>query len=360
MKSKIILLYIAMTMSVCATAQSARNPLNRMPAEISVGQGLSSEKLSEIIFYRPDGSPFDKSSFSYNSNGSKKTELIQRWSRSGNQWQNIRKDDYLYSGNAVITETSEWISSKWESRSKTETFYDAAKKKTYSLSYSRNTENDSWNINPSSRSEWKYDENGRVVEYRRQSYNNTTDTWNAPTVCILYTYTDSGELKEELFRAKNPQTGLWDDGGKYTYSINSENRKIAVSSIPVNGAWIADGEIISSTEANGNVVRTDYYGNTAGKSLSAYCLYGYSDKIEERDTADANAVNVYPNPAVNTFEVTVPEILVGKKMNLYDSSGKQVKTAVASHTATRVDVSGLHSGIYFLKIGNISKKIVVR
>jgi hypothetical protein len=344
-------------MSVCVAAQSVRNPLNRMPADMSVRKSRPSGRLLEMIFYRSDGSPFDKSSFIYDANGLK-VEIIQHWSSSENMWQNVQKEVCLYLADRVIAETSVWNFSKWENSSKTETFHDSYQRKTHSLSYLRNKENDAWNINPSSKIEWEYDVNGRVVEYRKQFYNNTTNTWETPDVRILYTYTDKGELKDELFQRKNPQTGLWDDGGKYTYNVD---QKTATSLIPVNGKWIIDGEMVNRLDIDGNIVRTDYYRNTSRESMSAYCLYHYSDKIDAKNLSDDDIdINVYPNPVVDAFEVSVPETLVGEKIVLFDSFGKPVKTIIVRNRIVKINASGLSGGIYFLRTGNVSKKIIVR
>ena len=56
-----------------------------------------------------------------------------------------------------------------------------------------------------------------------------------------------------------------------------------------------------------------------------------------------------------------PEYIeAGMMALLYDVSGKQVMTFPVLSQQTQVDVSRLTSGVYFLKIGNISKTIILQ
>jgi Secretion system C-terminal sorting domain len=62
---------------------------------------------------------------------------------------------------------------------------------------------------------------------------------------------------------------------------------------------------------------------------------------------------VYPNPASTRLEVS--GATRGSKKDLYDSMGK----LMYSTTTNEIDVSHLSKGMYYLRVGNMSKKVVV-
>ena len=71
------------------------------------------------------------------------------------------------------------------------------------------------------------------------------------------------------------------------------------------------------------------------------------------NTNDKNTITLYPNPVVNTLNVSTDYDV----LNIYDISGKLVKT---SNTNSSVDVSNLENGVYIVSIDGITKRIVKR
>ena len=76
--------------------------------------------------------------------------------------------------------------------------------------------------------------------------------------------------------------------------------------------------------------------------------------------ADNEKISVYPNPAVASFELTVPETLTGEQAYIFDISGKPVRNFTVGDIKTTVSTAGMTSGIYFVKVGNNTEKIVVK
>ena len=126
-------------------------------------------------------------------------------------------------------------------------------------------------------------------------------------------------------------------------------------------------DLISIAE-NPNVtsLNGDFYVSVFGTDQTGQILTPGLSVLEKTE----QTVNVYPNPvtgnevslvfySVNTGDVTI---------SLKDITGKQVlentETVVVGHSKSTIDVSGLPSGIYFIKIQgvdyNLVKKLVIR
>jgi hypothetical protein len=90
----------------------------------------------------------------------------------------------------------------------------------------------------------------------------------------------------------------------------------------------------------------------------------YIDNIDfglGANTSVSNKTNsmfrFYPNPVKNLLYIDGQANTV---VNLYNIIGTQVMTKVINSTSDRIDVSDLTSGIYLIKAGNQSEKLVVR
>jgi hypothetical protein len=355
MKNKIILLSVVMiTMSVYAGAQSARNPLNLEPIGISIKKNPSSWKLTEETMYYADGTMLDKRSFSYDTNSHKISETNQQWSAEDNAWKETSKASVIKAGNKYTE-----ITDGKQNKTKVETIYNTDNKPVYSLLYSWNKDNEAWSVDASLKCEWVYDTNGNIAKYIKQRWNKEKNEWNKPFAQIIYSYNAAEEVVEELYRSWNQKDDSWIDAGKYIYSDIGKNQKSAKSYVYIYGEWMPDGEIVYTYDEDGKVSRADYYKKSSQESLSAYSLYSYSENFACEVIAEAEGIDIYPNPAVSSFELTVPETLVGKTANIFDSWGKQVKSVIVKDGKTNIEINGLRSGIYMLRIGENAKKLVV-
>ena len=78
----------------------------------------------------------------------------------------------------------------------------------------------------------------------------------------------------------------------------------------------------------------------------------------------ANSVTLYPNPANEYVDIRVSDNLHVKAMEVYDVYGKLVSTAVVTDNPTRINVSGLADGMYFVRVtteqGLVTKTFVKR
>lgn len=357
MNLKISLLSVViMSLPLCSQAQTARNPLNFEPAQMALQKRISSWKLSEEIFYRTDGTPFDKRSFLYDENGQKTAEITLRWNKVDKTWHNTEQCEYLFETNREIL-----INKSGEQYiTKTEIVSDAEGKPAYSLTYQWNNLADDWSNQPYLRCEWMYDGNGRVTTYQKQHKNRETNEWYTFNIRILYSYDKNGFLMEELFQAWNYGTDQWTNRGKYNYLKISEQQKTAYSYIYASDSWVSDGKTVYFYDENAKITRCDYYKNEADQTPNAYSINTYSEIAPLRVITESSAIKVFPNPVVSSFEMTIPNEYVGKTMHLFDAWGKPVKTIPITKTTTQTDVSGLSNGIYLLKIGGSTQKIIIQ
>lgn len=70
-------------------------------------------------------------------------------------------------------------------------------------------------------------------------------------------------------------------------------------------------------------------------------------------------IHMWPNPATGSVTVTLPEVLTGKEMAVTDLSGKQLWGTVANAQRIVIPAGTLSAGIYVVRIGDVSKKLVV-
>ena len=356
MKIKISLLSVViLTTSVFAGAQSVRNPLNYEPMRISIKKNPSSWKLVDETLYYADGAMLDKRSVSYSTSGGKTSEINQQWSAQENEWQSTSKTEFAKVGNKNIEITTDGVRNK----TKVETVCNTDGKPLWSLSYSWNKDNEDWFVDPSLKSEWAYDTNGNIAKYIKQRWNKEQNEWNEPFAQITYSYNAAGEVTVELYRSWNKKSNSWIDAGKYVFSDIGKNQKSAKSYVYISDEWIPDGEIIYTYDEDGKISRGDYYRKSSQESLSVYSLYTYSENFTCEVIAETEEIDIYPNPAVSSFELTVSEILTGKTANIFDAWGQQVKSVIVKDVKTQVDINGLKSGVYVLRIGENSKKLVV-
>ena len=348
--------FFLMALPVGSGAQTVRNPLNFELAQVPLQTHISSWKLSEEIFYRPDGTPFDKRSYSYDENGRKMADLTLRWNKTDEMWFQTQQCDYLTEKGREVAINRSGV----QYVSRTEITSDTDGKPLYALTYEWNNSTDDWSTHPCQRSEWVYNRDGLLTTCLKQHLNLETKTWNDFDVRILYAYDEAGVLTEELYQSLNAETGQWTNGGKYQYNNVSERQKVASSFIFASDRWVSDGKTVYLYDEEGKLTRCEYYLNDADKSLNAYSINTYSEPFSLPEAIEPETVSVYPNPVVSSFELTVPGSLIGKTLQMYDVSGKQVMTLPVQNQRTQVDASRLSSGVYILKIGDLTKKIILQ
>ena len=104
--------------------------------------------------------------------------------------------------------------------------------------------------------------------------------------------------------------------------------------------------------------------------FEAYSRYGnnlYINKVDisnsvglfENLTSSEDSFMIHPNPATEQVSVLVKE-KGNHTVNILDASGRILMTAKISDERVIIDISNLNSGIYFVKVGSETKKLIIQ
>ena len=106
--------------------------------------------------------------------------------------------------------------------------------------------------------------------------------------------------------------------------------------------------------APGTYVQSDEedYSDNFYRAVKVYLNY-MMDDVEENPMTVAPMINIFPNPANGSFNVTLNN---ESNVNIYNTVGQLVKTY---NNVTEVSVN-LESGVYFVNAGNQTVKVVVK
>ena len=151
----------------------------------------------------------------------------------------------------------------------------------------------------------------------------TTDCWflgvNSSTMQIDWQTSLGGNLMDYPL-------AFWDNGGTY--------KVVALTSSPVS--------IDKTVSAWGE---TDFW------------VYEFSKIAGLQEIS--NDFNIFPNPASETLTISLPENASTTECILYDNLGKEMKRFRVSGGENLVDVSELDNGMYTLRIGSDTQKIII-
>ncbi len=73
----------------------------------------------------------------------------------------------------------------------------------------------------------------------------------------------------------------------------------------------------------------------------------------------SNSLSIYPNPAKNKVQLTVDNEQLGENIQILDITGKRVKQIKIQNTRLKIQIEDLKSGIYFVKIKGLTKKLII-
>ena len=125
----------------------------------------------------------------------------------------------------------------------------------------------------------------------------------------------------------------------------------------VNGTQLASyANFGTGTSAKFIGIRFDNYGS--GFNIDDLTI----EVPASSDSFITNSISVYPNPATSIVNLSSKDSLTFENVTIVDVNGRSVKTFVVNQTQTKINVSDLTSGIYFLNIetneGSTVKKFI--
>ena len=103
------------------------------------------------------------------------------------------------------------------------------------------------------------------------------------------------------------------------------------------------------------------YSSTGQHRDSSYFSFSLTPEVPTagiEKTIVQNLPIIYPNPASSVLHVQFPEHNHGS-VSIYDATGKRVLIHSENEGVTDVNVSSLPSGIYMMRVGSLSKELVI-
>ena len=235
--------------------------------------------------------------------------------------------------------------------------------------------------------EWKTTTGGSYTQVAGTGTGNTfTATLNNLTPNTSYTYkayiTFGGQTvygSEMTFTTLQQGVDPCDvPTGLHTTDIQNESIAIAWDANSAVASWNiqyrpVNGQLSSATSTTNNYNITGLTGDTDYEiQVQAVCSNGQTSDWSAAITAHttnvgienwlANSVNLYPNPAKEYVDIRVVGDLNVTTMEVYDVYGKLVNTVNMVDNPTRINVSSLANGMYFVRVtteaGVVTKSFV--
>jgi hypothetical protein len=160
----------------------------------------------------------------------------------------------------------------------------------------------------------------------------------------------------------NPATNITPTSATISATItNPDNVEITARGFVVtNNATGAQTDITVSSDDNTftseltNLTPSTNYTFNAFITYNDTTVYGHNlifttliDGIEEHLSS---SISLYPNPACEYVDIRIDGEFNVTEMEVYDVHGKLVKTTNAISNPTRINVSGLSNGLYFVRV----------
>lgn len=192
--------------------------------------------------------------------------------------------------------------------------------------------------------------------YNATAFNQDISNWNVASVNAFYSMFDgAGSFNQNLGKWKLQyyisMSSMLDNSGMDC--INYGRTLYGWASQSTGGGSLGAKNLIYGTEgkiyrdqliAKGWTISGDFYDDSCtGSVLSA------------NDVANKKAVKIYPNPVDATLFINSE---AAEQAYLYNTAGQMLKTIKLNKGTNSTDVSTLAKGLYILKVGNDSFKII--
>lgn len=364
MRKRLSILLLSCAAMVTNAYAQYQSPLNETPANVKVCRSTSPKVIKDQTFYKADDTNHQKFSYEYDEKGLLASYTYLIWNKSSNEWDDHQKWVYSYNNdNTLLEEISLYNSSNWKNISKkVPTYVDG--KITEELYYAWDPLNKDWE-DVSIKCIYSYDANGFKTGYMQQYKKASEETWNEPNLKVTYTRNSAGNITEELSQLWDSETKTWVNNDQYVFEYDAEKDQMnSFFSKWKDNKWNTESKQKCFYDKDGDLTRVEYYNSLEDSSLDAYCIYTYIPSTSSGETGltgiDAEVISVYPNPATTDINIKVPANFVNKQADIYDTAGQLVKSIDLDTEITRVTISNLSGGIYFVKIANQTIKMVKR
>jgi hypothetical protein len=162
---------------------------------------------------------------------------------------------------------------------------------------------------------------------RRFTFTDEPSSWGG------YMLTDLTFNDDETYYVLNGYNAMYNVNGMQSWYTFDEQTV-------VNGDFVKWGDYTIGTE----IAAWTYVWTTPVQPVTAY------NDVEE---VEALRVKVYPNPATDYIMV---DAMSASSVQIYDMTGRLVLTSAES----KIDVRGLETGVYFVRVNGYTTKLVVK
>ena len=73
-----------------------------------------------------------------------------------------------------------------------------------------------------------------------------------------------------------------------------------------------------------------------------------------------NGFKLHPNPVNDFFSIQIPPSLINESLTVFDFLGRKIKDVKLLTVSTEINITDFLDGVYYLRIGNYSNKLVVQ
>lgn len=128
--------------------------------------------------------------------------------------------------------------------------------------------------------------------------------------------------------------------------VNSFDRTKAHVAHYMNSKWSADASASATTASNGMYSLT----RAGVTSFSPFAVFDENTAVSVDDVDVNTTVAVYPNPVVNTLNISLTENTEVLNASIFNVAGQQVYNTNISGNNTSIDVSNLTNGMYYIQL----------
>lgn len=295
---------------------------------------------------------YTKTENTYDANKNLITSIDFNWTSGISVWINNAKTEYSYKANKVDIETDySWnaSSSTWTNSTKNAHYYSAQGNDTLVLGFKWNIVISNWDT--ANKIVYVYDVNNYLTGMEFWDWNINTNAWEG-AIKQDYGFDSNKNLTLSVLYMWDTNTSAWIGFQKFTISYYSnttlEQNRITYSW--VNNSWVENtkDESIYNTY-NDKSIDNNYLWNigTSTWDKNQISTYYYSLGTGIPSVVGQN-LNIYPNPT--TTELHINGLEQTSSVRILDINAKVI--FVRQNTEGIIDVSFLHTGIYFLQITN--------
>lgn len=212
--------------------------------------------------------------------------------------------------------------------------------------------------------------------------NDGGQTWSSP-VRVNDDATGNGKMQDMVWAAYNKQgklavtwrdrrnassTGFWNTGYDFYYALSADNGQTFSANQKLSSQFIAFDSIVAE---NGNDFMSCAYeadtlytvwGDTRSGKMNIY----FAKTIVSTNTnvgialLNSEAANwtIYPNPVQDEFQLQTSDKPSGEEVHVFAADGRKIFSTRMDAKAMNISTAHWAKGVYFVRIGDVVKRLV--